>query len=160
MGLREFKPTHFGAVLQGDSDVVQEAGGSVQVWRALVALNIGDGVFFTATAGQVTKNTTVTAGHRLGIVVGGEQTAMMAVMDPTAVGQPAAGVSEMVLVQVDGVAYGIAQPADVAVGETLLLDTTTAGRLLDGITVGSILGQALEASTAAGQTIKVLLGRR
>lgn len=167
--MREQGPSHFGYVGAGGSEgdlSNQLPGGLALVAKATVALNIGDSVLWHTVAGEVTKdNTTGLHFKRAGIVVGGTKTGMRALTGSDAVGLAAAAVGEQVLVCYSGIAWGIAQPNDVAIGDKLRLDTTTAGRLLDGTDTtdlvagitGLIVGSALSASASAGDPILVLV---
>lgn len=168
--MTEFEPTNHGVTINAvDSTVNLSEGGAVVVAKATVALNIGDAVFLDpATAGNVTKDSVATNHkNRLGIVVGGTKTYMNAFLGSDAVGLLAAAIDDQVLVQIDGIAWGVADTATVAIGDKLKLGTTTAGRLLDGSDTtdlvagitGSILAQALTASAAAGDKIKVIIDR-
>jgi len=163
----EFEPTNHGFVKEAEEEGSAKPGGRVVEFTGSGALNIGDAVLVSA-ADTVLKTVTATNHkNRLGIVVGGKRTNMKVLSGSDALGLAAAADGEQVLVQIDGIAWGVADTATVAVGDKLKLGTTTAGRLLDGADTtdavagitGSILAQALTASAAAGDAIKVIIDR-
>lgn len=167
--MREAGPNHTGYVAAGGqaTDLSNQVeGGLCLLAKATVNLNVGDTVIWHTAAEEVTKdNTTGLHTKRAGIVVGGTQTGLKALAGSDAVGTLAASAGEQVLVCYSGIAWGIAQPADVAIGDKLRPDTTTAGRLLDGTDTtdtaagitGKVIGTALSASAAGGDAIKVLV---
>jgi hypothetical protein len=167
--MREAGPSRFGFIGHGagSTDMANLAeGGLCFIAKATVALNVGDTVILHTVADEVTKDNTTGLHHkRAGIVVGGTQTGMKALTESDAVGLLAAAIDEQVLVCYSGICWGIAQPTDVAIGDKLRPDTTTAGRLLDGTdtteaaagVTGKVIGTALSASAAAGDAIKVLV---
>lgn len=163
--MKDFQPTNYGFLKLADDGGSLKPGGHVVEAKGAVALNVGDAVFVSAVD-TVTKDSVATNHkNRIGIVVGGTRTDMRVLSGSDAVGLAACAINEQVLVQIDGIAWGVADTATVAVGDKLKLGTTTAGRLLDGSDTtdavagitGSIVAQALTASAAAGDKIKVLV---
>lgn len=162
--MRESQPSNFGVAFETSEDDIATAspGGQVKKFTAAVALNVGDGVLLSA-ANTATKN--LTAGDhtkRIGIVVGGKQTHMRALSGSDAVGLAAAAANETVIVQTDGIAWGVADEgaSAVAAGVVVQLGTTTAGRLLATAAAATkIIGMALDTAVNAGDKFRVLISR-
>lgn len=164
--MKEFAPSNHGMLLPAEDDRTPVGGGGLcLIATASGALNVGDAVQLSAVD-TVTK-TIVTADHdqRIGIVVGGTQTGMRALVGSDALGIAAAADGEQVLVQYSGVAWAVADANTVAAGDKVKLGETTAGRVLDGTDTtdlaagitGQILGTALDTAAAAGDPVRVLL---
>jgi hypothetical protein len=134
-----------------------ELGGSVFRLTTTVALNLFDAVLIdTANVTQVTKS--AVAGVLMGICVGycdGKypgSLAHMFVMNAAGTGVgPAAGA--VAIIQIDGIAVGVADTAGVTVGQHVIQGAATAGRLQSTAapTAGSVLGRALSTATAGNQ---------
>lgn len=157
--------------LNGDRDTAGSAGGQIVTFKAQAAgLKIGDVVSVSTTVNDSVQKTAVAAdGAKLaGVVVGGGS---VGGYDPsffgsTAVGnavQPGTGqgaaIGSSVNVQIDGIAWVVAGAA-IALGATVGLDTTTAGRVLTNAVAGQIIGIALRAAAGAASVIPILIVRR
>lgn len=150
-----------------NSDVTQApVGGIVLPFKASGTLNVGDAVYFTANADEVTKSTTqanyVTFA---GFVVGGTRNGMEAVAADLVPGAAiatlqAAQNGETVLVQITGVGIAISG-AIIAPGQRVLAEGAgTAGRIVAGTTAGLMLGHTVSNATAANQWQKVYIALR
>lgn len=170
MPIKEFGPTNFGSTMTSEDDRSNGSpGGEVKIFKAEVALLVGDSVLVSSTVlDQVLKTATATNHkNRVGIVVGGKATDMRVISGTEAVGLAAAAIGESVLVQISGIAWAVADAAIATYMVKLRLGTTTAGRLLGGVDTtdlaagqtGLILGQNLDIAGAAGDKIRVLISR-
>lgn len=161
----EFEPTNHGYLKPAAEEGSAKLGGRVVEMTASGALLIGDAVLVSAADTVLKTETTTDHKNRLGIVVGGTATNMKVLSGSDAVGLAAAASGEQVLVQIDGIAYGVADVTTIAVGDKLKLGSTTAGRVMDGTDTtdgaagitGSIVGQALETVDTAGLPVKMLI---
>ena|SRR2546430_9951082 len=153
----------------GGDDFGQFAvGGECLVLTAAAALNIGDGVFGSA-ASKVNKS--AVAGNqvlRAGIVVGGVPRSMVSStlevqqrIDAAGgdIGLQAAATNDPVLVCIQGVCYAVVDGV-VTAWSQLKLSATTAGSLTTATPTtdaGKIIAMALDASSGAGQVIRVIV---
>lgn len=164
--LYEFDPTGYGSLKIASEEGSAKAGGIVVEMTASGALNVGDAVLVSAANTVLKTVTTTDHKNRLGIVVGGYKTGMRAMAESAAVGFEAAATGQQVLVQISGIAWGVADEA-ILIMSKLKLGEATAGRLKDGTDTtdlaagisGRIVGAALDAATNAGDKIRVLIDR-
>lgn len=165
----EFGPelTNYGMMTFSADDTPGAPGGTAKRFLASGTLLIGDAVLVSAADTVLKTVTTTNHKNRLGIVVGGTTTFMSALIGSDVVGTQAALTGEQVWVQIDGIAWGVADAAIAAIMTKLRLGTTTAGRLLGGADTtdvaagqtGLILGQNLDIAAAAAAKIRVLIDR-
>lgn len=161
------EPTGLPVIDQSNDDISNGApGGLIRKFKAALALNVGDAVLYSAVDTVTKTITTTDHDQRIGIVVGGAQTDMKALLESGDLGTPAAAAAnEQVLVMISGIAYAKADANTVAFGDKVRLGTTTAGRVLDGADTtdtvagitGLILGSALDSAAAAGDPVRVLI---
>ena len=147
--------------LGGDPDAQAGAGGPTVALIAGAALKHGDVVYVSA-ARTVNKAAVAANGAKFaGVVVGGGSDfgADQAEFETRFVGLAATAANKTAVVQVIGIANVVAGDAIVA-GAQLGFDTTTAGRVLTNTTAGQIIGIALTAAAAAGNTIQMLISPR
>lgn len=162
--LNESSPTGYGSLKLSAEEGSAKAGGIVVEMTASGALNVGDAVQVSAADTVLKTATTTNHKNRMGIVVGGNKTGMRAMADVGGVGYPAAASGEQVLVQISGIAWGVADEA-IPIMAKLKLGEATAGRLKDGTDTtdgaagitGSIIGSALDVALNAGDKIRVLI---
>lgn len=154
--------------LMGDDFGRMAVGGECVVLLAGGALNIGDAIY--GSAAFTVNKSTVAANQvfRAGIVVGGVPRALeSATLEVQQrinagggdIGVQAAAVNDPVLVCIQGVCYAVVDGA-VAAFSQLKLSTTTAGYLTLAVPTtdaSKIVGMAIDASTAAGQIIRVMV---
>jgi hypothetical protein len=162
-----YQPTGHPVVDDSITDIGNgDPGGRVKKFLvAGVALNIGDAVQLSAIDSVTKTVTTTNHKNRMGIVVGGTQTDMRALLESTDLGILAGNVGEQVLVLYSGIAWAKADTTTVVFGDKVKLGTTTAGRVLDGSDTtdlaagitGSIIGTALDSPAAAGDPVRVLV---
>jgi hypothetical protein len=134
-------------------------GGDVIRLKAAAALKAGQVVYLSADFTVNISATLTDHDEAVGIVVGGENTNMQVLEDPSAYNSfTVADANEDVLVQISGVAYVITDAA-IAVGLKVIPDTVTAGRVKAGTTAGLIVGKLLEASTGVADIAKILMIR-
>ena len=139
-----------------------QPGGLLIRGLAAVILNIGDAVNIDA-AGKVDKS--ATAGEqvsKMGVVVGGESTNMNPYTADTQVGDEAAGVGEMVLVCILGIAHVITEDNTLdAIGEPFAQGTSVAGKVVAAanLTGATAMGFILEvdATPAADNHLKAFI---
>lgn len=144
-----------------DPDAVASAGGPTIPFTAGAALKIGDAVYVSA-ANTVNKSVTAADGGKFaGIVVGGGGSfgGDYGIFESASTGLALVASGKVAEVQIAGVAWVVAGGA-IAVGATVGLDTTTAGRVLTNATAGQIIGIALTAATNPGDKIKILIRPR
>lgn len=166
--MKETQPTNHGMLMPQEDDISPASpGGTVKIFTASGALLIGDAVQVSAADTVLKTVTTTNHKNRVGIVVGGTATYMRALTGSDTVGFAAAATGEQVLVQISGIAWGVADAAIAAVMTKLRLGTTTAGRLLGGTDTtdvaagitGLILGQNLDIAAGAASLIRILIDR-
>jgi hypothetical protein len=133
-------------------------GGEVARFTATQQMKVGDVVFLKNVVNQVDKSVTVANyAAACGVVVGGYQTGMNVVDDPTVVGTMiAANANEDVLVCYSGIAYVVADAALATIGTKLSGAATTAGRVGSvGAAAGNYVGLQLDVAAAAGNVIRL-----
>lgn len=145
----------------GDDANVCVVGGKVARFTSGAALNVGDVVYLSA-ANTVNKSTTSAnyAGF-VGVVVGGYSTGMR-IPPETNVASIAAtsGSGQDVLVQIDGIAWVVAEGTITAgTNFSVICTATTAGRVIAGTTAGQMLGTALTTGSS-GNFFKMLIRHR
>ena len=139
-----------------------QPGGLLIRGAAAVILNIGDAVTIDS-AGAVDKS--ATAGEqvsKLGVVVGGESTSMVPYTADTQVGDEAAGVGELVLVCILGIAHVITEDNTLdAIGEPFEMGVSVAGKVVacTDLTTDTAIGFILEvdATPAADNHLKAFI---
>jgi hypothetical protein len=154
--------THYSSF--GSNQVAQAVGGHDVVFTPAVALLLGDTVFISA-ANTVSKS--IVAGDqvkRVGVVVGGDLTAMNSAgeVDLASVGlmTVCTAVTGRVIVRVSGIAYAIADAALATAGTQLKLGATTAGRVAaatPATDAGKIVAMNLGTAAGAASVVKVII---
>jgi hypothetical protein len=148
---------------QDDASLVP-VGGIVVPFKAAQTLVIGDAVWLSAADTAQKSNSAADGVKFLGFVVGGFRT-FGEILDSrynqtNLINIQAALVNEEVLVQIDGIAWGISDGA-IIIGAEVQLGVTTAGRIDDPAAVaGQVLGKALTAAAGANVATKILIARR
>jgi len=129
-------PTNFRVIEHGeDTDAAGGAspGGRVRRGTAGQTLNIGDFVVLVPGIRRWFKtlgNSYYAGGCQTGIVVGGKNTYMSAILDAGAIGVAAGIVGDDVYVMTRGVCYGIADATGIKAGKAFSAGRTTAGRII------------------------------
>lgn len=146
-----------------DPDAVASAGGPTIPMTAGAALNIGDAVVIGGAVSTVTKAAGIAQGqYFVGVAAGGGGSfgSGYGFYDSGSVGRAAAAVGKVVEVQVQGIAYVVAGAA-IGIGETVGIDSATAGRVIVNNTAGQRIGINLgPAATVAGDVIRMLIQPR
>jgi hypothetical protein len=127
-----------------------ENGPVIVAFAADGALLVGDAVV-VSTVGKVK---TATSGAPVGIVVGGIINGSPAIFGLGSVGY-SIPTGSVVFVAIAGIAFAVTT-GTVNIGDQLIHDTSTGGKLKTGTTAGSIFGKALSAS-AISATVTVLV---
>lgn len=114
-------------------------GGSVKTYVAGGNLNVGDVVYFSS-ANTVNKSTTTSLyGTVAGVVVGGKATYYNVVTSWVAGSQPsAASTGELVLVQINGIAFVAAEGA-ISAGSNVGPSSSVAGRVASSAATATLL---------------------
>ena len=153
--------SHNSLRVRGSENVtdLEAVGGEVNAFLAAGTLLVGDVVYISA-ANTVAKSATV--GDYVsyaGVVVGGKQTFGHVGTLAADVGDTAALVGELVLVQNTGKAW-VTSDAAITVGARVSQGAVTAGRVDDvagAATTSQTCGIALQAATGAAEVIQILI---
>ena len=140
----------------GDEIKPNGVGGDISQFIPVVAMNLGDIVFFSGGNDSVTKGILPSAYNGMaGVVVGGDLTQDFIAEDAQMASNTILQVctaGKRVLVQMSGIAWVMSGAVAVAGGVPVTVDGATAGRVsITGAVSGVIVGTTINAS-AAGAT--------
>lgn len=154
------KPTHFSSLAVGALEEERSStGGRVIRFKAnATTLLVGDPVFFSAADTVDKSGTTANYIRFAGIVVGGNGTRYQVAHDTSMVGMTAALAGEDVLVQIDGIAWVVANIA-VAITDNVIV-STTAGKVTPGTTANQIIGTPVTTAAVLNDKFKLLIDHR
>jgi hypothetical protein len=151
------KTTRFSALMLGADDSPKSQAPHVHPFVADGEVKVGDVVVIT-TAGVAIDDSAATHDLIAGVVVGFKDGSGFHVISQDADIGYVLGSGTVVLVAVSGsIAKCVAADA-ITVGETVVPDDSTAGRIKEGTTARTVVGRALTAAGTAGDIIPVLLG--
>jgi len=136
-------------------------GGQVIKGLAGAALNVGDVVFLSAVDTFNKSATVANLTGLFGVVVGGDLTFGQIIQADSAIGVlPAAGVGQVVIVQVTGSVKVLADAALATFNTKVTGAATTAGRVgVAGGAAGNYIGYTLDVAAGAGSVIRIYLQR-
>lgn len=131
---------------------VIEGGAITHLFKASGAVKVGD-VVILDTGGLVKI---ATSGVPIGVVIGGIENGVPNLYDAGGTGHSFPDAS-LVFVAVSASIVTCVSGAAISLGDRLVVDSGTAGRVITGTVAGTLLGRALELAAGAAVNIKVLI---
>jgi hypothetical protein len=153
------RPTHFSSIQTGPSkEGYSGTGGNVKVFIGAGQLTVGQPVFFSDVNTVNVSATAANYSRYAGVVVGGKRTDMRVLHDTSHVGVIACAAGEDVIVQIDGIAWVVANVA-VAITDSVIMSASS-GKVTPGTTANQILGTPVTTAASPNDKIKILINHR